>query len=713
MTLSKKILLGLILGIAAGLFFGEYAIWLKPVADGYVKLLQMTVLPYIMVSLLSKLGILSYTEVRTLAVRAGSVLLLLWGLTLIVVFLFPLMFPTIQSASFFSTTLLEAPEKFDPVKLFIPANPFFSLANNVVPAVVLFSIAVGIALITVPGKEILLNWLNVVRNALSAVAAFMVRLTPYGLFAIGASVAGTMNVDQIARLQVFLISYVAMALFFALWLLPGLISALTAIPYLKMLAVTKDTLITAFMIDELFIVLPMLTEQTKTLAREHGLDERQANMPDVIVPMSFTFPHTGKLLSLSFILFAGWFADAGLRLAEYALLGVSGILVFFGSLNVAVPFLLDLFRIPADTFQLFLASGVINSRFGTLLATMHTIAMALLGTWAMAGVLRVDKGRVLRYAVISVALTALVIGGVRATTSWIVASEYEGDKVITGMRLLKERGSAIVHREAPPAPDAAALKAPVLDRIRQRGTLRVGYLNDSLPFAYFNSAGDLVGFDVELAHNLARELGVKPEFVPVERQALASAVALGTCDLVMSGVVVTTERAAETLFSSVYLDETLAFVVADHRRDQFASWQSVRQQGRLRIGTPNVPYYIDKIKTELPAAEVVPFNSITAMFGPEGKQLDAVVLTAERSSAWSLLHPELSVVVPMPRPVKVPLAFPLASDPDFAKFVDIWIDLKGKDGTIQALYDYWILGRNAAPQTARWSVIRNVLHWVE
>lgn len=37
MTLSKKILLGLILGIAAGLFLGEYAIWLKPVADGYVS----------------------------------------------------------------------------------------------------------------------------------------------------------------------------------------------------------------------------------------------------------------------------------------------------------------------------------------------------------------------------------------------------------------------------------------------------------------------------------------------------------------------------------------------------------------------------------------------------------------------------------------------------------------------------------------------------
>jgi ABC-type amino acid transport substrate-binding protein len=522
-----------------------------------------------------------------------------------------------------------------------------------------------------------------------------------------------MSVEQIARLQVYLISYVGMALLVALWLLPGLISALTAIPYLKVLAVTRDTLITAFMIDELFIVLPMLTEQTKTLAREHGLDEGQASMPDVIVPISFTFPHTGKLLTLSFILFAGWFADAGLRLAEYPLLAASGILVFFGSLNVAVPFLLDLFRIPADTFQLFLAGGVVNSRFGTLLSTMHTIAMALLGTWAMAGALRVDRRRLLRYAAVTVVLIALTVGGVRATTSWLVAAEYQGDKVITGMRLLQERGPAIVHREAPPAPDGAALKAPVLDRIRQRGTLRVGYFLDSLPFAYFNSAGDLVGFDVEMAHKLARELGVQPEFVPVDKWGVAAALARGTCDLVMSGVAVTTERAADTRFSSVYLDETLAFVVADHRRDQFASWESVRQQGRLRIGVPNLPYYMSKVKTELPNAEVVPFNSIESMFEPDAKKVDALIFTAERGSAWTLLHPELSIVVPMPRLVKVPLAYPLASDPSFVRLVDTWIDLKRKDGTIQALYDYWILGRNAAPQTPRWSVIRNVLHWVD
>ena len=76
---------------------------------------------------------------------------------------------------------------------------------------------------------------------------------------------------------------------------------------------------------------------------------------------------------------------------DYPRLALTGLVTFFGSLNVAVPFLLDLFRIPADTFQLFLASGVINSRFGTLVAAMHTLAVALLGTCAMTGALRWDR----------------------------------------------------------------------------------------------------------------------------------------------------------------------------------------------------------------------------------------------------------------------------------------------------------------------------------
>jgi hypothetical protein len=45
--------------------------------------------------------------------------------------------------------------------------------------------------------------------------------------------------------------------------------------------------------------------------------------------------------------------------------------------------------------------------------------------------------------------------------------------------------------------------------------------------------------------------------------------------------------------------------------------------------------------------------------------------------------------------------------------VSTWINLKRNDGTIDKLFDYWIMGKNAGPTGPRWSIIRDVLHWVE
>ena len=324
MSKSHRILVGLGLGIATGLFLGERAASLQPVADGYVKLLQMTVLPVITVSIISGLGSLTYAQARVLALRAGGVMVLLWLVALVVAFLFPLMLQPMATASFFSTTLVEGPRRFDLVELYIPANPFYSLANNIVPAVVLFSLVTGISLIGTPGKPRLIEVLAVVRDTLSRAASYVVRLTPIGLFAIAATATGTLSIDELARIQIYLIGYVALALLVSLWVLPGLIAALTPIPYRRLLGQMRDALITAFVTSDLFIVLPQLTEQSKMLAREYGLTGERENAPDVIVPASFNFPHTGKLLSLTFIFFAAWFTDVTLRLSQYPQLAVSG-----------------------------------------------------------------------------------------------------------------------------------------------------------------------------------------------------------------------------------------------------------------------------------------------------------------------------------------------------------------------------------------------------
>ena len=380
---------GLIAGIATGLFFGDGARVLEPVADGFVKLMQMAVLPYITVSIAGSIGALDVAELRRLGLRVALVLLALWTLALGFAFLMPLAFPPTQNASFFSTTLLEPPQSFNLVDLYIPANPFFALANSIVPAVVLFSMMVGVALNGLPRKQVLLDILGIAGDTLARTMRFVVQLTPYGIFAIAATTAGTLRVEQAARLELYLVAYAGLALLLALWVLPGLVSALTPIPARAIFTATREALLTATIVGDQFIVLPVLIASCKELMARYGRgDAHAAAMPDVIVPASYNFPHSGKLLSVSFILFAGWFSDAAIDPADYPRLGLTGLITLFGSVTTAIPFLLDLFRVPADTFQLFLASGIINSRFGTLVAAMHTVTMALLGTCAVTGAIR-------------------------------------------------------------------------------------------------------------------------------------------------------------------------------------------------------------------------------------------------------------------------------------------------------------------------------------
>jgi len=716
MSSSRRILIAIAGGILLGVFLGERASFLRYIADGYIRLLQMTVLPYVTISLIAGIGSLRLDQARTLGLRVGLVLALMWSLALAMALLLPLAFPPMQSASFFSTSLVEPPQPFDFINLYIPSNPFHSLANGIVPAVVLFSVILGVALIGLGEKQRLIDVLTVAQKAVARVARLISRLTPVGLFAIAASTAGTLDLGQVQRLQIYLIAYAATALLLALWVLPGLVAALTPIGYRQVFAATHDALMTAFFIGDLFIVLPILIENSRKLLEDHVANAREAgSLPEIIIPAAFNFPHAGKLLSISFILFAGWFANSDLGIAEYPRLAFVGLFSFFGSLNAAVPYLLDLFRIPADTFQLFLATGVINAHFGTLVAAVHTVVLGLLGACSVTGTLTFNTRRIVRYAVVTGSLTFLVIGGTRTFFSAFAPPKYDKDRVVAAMQLLREPQSAIVHRDVPAGRTGFDPSKSQLEMIRESKVLRIGYLNDSLPYAYFNAAGELVGFDVEMAYALARELGVRLEFVPVDRDPERGIEQLAGpyCDLVMSGVVVTTGRAREVLFSASYLDETMAFVVPDYRRQDFGDWERIRDLKGVRIGVPDISAFVEILRSQVPAAEVAPFREAAEVFGERSQKLDAILLPAERGSVWTLLYPQYCVVVPQPGVIKIPLAYTIARhDQPLANIVNTWIELKKRDGTIAALYDHWILGRNAVPKEPRWSIIRNVLHWM-
>ena len=46
-------------------------------------------------------------------------------------------------------------------------------------------------------------------------------------------------------------------------------------------------------------------------------------------------------------------------------------------------------------------------------------------------------------------------------------------------------------------------------------------------------------------------------------------------------------------------------------------------------------------------------------------------------------------------------------------FLNSWLNVQKSAGTVQALYDKWILGKGAEKHSPRWSVIKDVLHWVK
>jgi ABC-type amino acid transport substrate-binding protein len=232
-----------------------------------------------------------------------------------------------------------------------------------------------------------------------------------------------------------------------------------------------------------------------------------------------------------------------------------------------------------------------------------------------------------------------------------------------------------------------------------------------MPFVFRNARQELVGFDVELVKLLTRELGVRPEFAEWQPGELLDAIADGRADIGIGGYPLAATLGSQVTFSVPYLDETAAFVVRDHLRGRFETWASIQEATDLSIGIPPLPYYERLLKTRLPGLPMRPFQVGQDPLA-DSAGFDAVAMPAERGSVLTLLNPRWTVVVPSPGLIKIPLAFPLGgTDPQWSSFVNTWIDMKRRDGTLDALYDHWILGKDNEKRTPRWSVIRNVLHW--
>jgi Na+/H+-dicarboxylate symporter/ABC-type amino acid transport substrate-binding protein len=718
LSLSVRILIGLGLGILTGLFLGELAQPLQVVSDAYIRLMQMTVVPYMAVALIVGLGQLSLEQARLLAVRGAVLLLLFWAIAFLVIFAMPLAFPDLRSASFFSTTLIEPKKTFDFVGLYIPSNPFHALANNIVPAVVFFCASVGIALIGIPEKKTFMGGMETLLDALSRVAKFVVHLTPYGVFAIGAVTAGTMTLEQFARLQVYFVTFVAAGLLLAFWILPGLVSAVTPFRYRDLMRVSRDALLTAFLTQSLFIVVPILVEHSKRLLEQYRLQTADTDkLVEVIIPVSFNFPNVGKLMTLLFVPFTAWMAGSSLGLVDYPHLFLIGLASYFAKAQTALPFLMDQFEIPQDLFQLYIPTSIVNGKFDTLVSAVNLLAFSLIGTSALAGYLVLNPVRILRYLAISALGLFLTVTAAAFLLASLVDTGFDKGEALMQMKLAGVQVQTRVLRgDSGGASGAGTEELPTVETIRQRGVLRVGYRPYRYPFSFFNDDHELVGFDIEIVNQLASDLGVGLELVAYDWKHASEQLELGSIDLAPN-VPYLESLLPVVEYSDPLVKGTAAFVVRDHRRHDFESLEALQTQRMLTIGVTANPQLVEQqLRGWLPdvSLELVGLQSPDDFFLSAVPGVDALITTAEIGTALTLLHPEYAVVIPKPTLWRLPMGFATAKGAfELAEYLDGWVATHREKGTFQRAYDHWIMGEGAKKKEPRWSILRNVLHWVD
>lgn len=160
-------------------------------------------------------------------------------------------------------------------------------------------------------------------------------------------------------------------------------------------------------------------------------------------------------------------------------------------------------------------------------------------------------------------------------------------------------------------------------RIQQAGVLRVGIEPGYLPFEMKTVAGELIGFDVELARAIGESLGVQVEFRETEWDGIIPALKSGDIDLICSGMSITEERKQAVLFSEPYFQVGQALLIK--KGSGYSEVQDLNVAGKVitvQTGTTG-----EKAAREfLPLATIKGFDKqIEAALEVQGGRADALV----------------------------------------------------------------------------------------
>ncbi len=180
---------------------------------------------------------------------------------------------------------------------------------------------------------------------------------------------------------------------------------------------------------------------------------------------------------------------------------------------------------------------------------------------------------------------------------------------------------------------------PTLERVRRAGVLRWGGdIQGGEPYVFEDPShpGRLVGFEVELAEAIAREMGLRAEFVQQDWSSLVPALERGTFDVARNGLEVTPARAGSVLFTRPYYVFSAQLVV---RRDEREITDLESARGH-RVGTLASSMSYDLLREA--GVDIVSYEGVEEPYDDlAAGRVDAVLLDDIIASRYGLVRDDL------------------------------------------------------------------------
>jgi polar amino acid transport system substrate-binding protein len=235
-----------------------------------------------------------------------------------------------------------------------------------------------------------------------------------------------------------------------------------------------------------------------------------------------------------------------------------------------------------------------------------------------------------------------------------------------------------------------------LEQILKRGTMRVG-MDTFVPWAMKDKTGKFVGFEIDVARQLAEDMEVKVEFVPTKWAGIIPALLTGKFDVVIGGMGIRPKRALKVNFTIPYDYSGMSMVASKKLAEGFNSLEDFNRpdvQLACKLGTTAVM----AAKKSMPKATLRLFEDEAQAYQElRNGKVHAVVGSAPRPAYEAVNYPETLFMPLKDNFTKEPIGFALRKgDFDTWVFFNSWITKMRDEGWLQERHHYWFETRDWA-----------------